>query len=190
MLDDAPAIRGIINGRLLLGLDLVLETQVVSGNGSGSNLTGILSTAGINIQGVGTDSVADAIFKARTQIVVTGLGRPGAILLHPNDWQAVRLARENAASATLGGYMMGPPSAVGFTTLWGIPVVESQALTENTGLIGDFAQGCTLFDREQAAIRVGTIDDQFVRNMQTILAELRVAFVVWRPTMFTKITGV
>lgn len=190
MLDDAPAIRGIINGRLLLGLDLILETQVVSGNGSGSNLTGILSTAGINIQGIGSDSVQDCIFKARTQIVVNGKGRPGAVLLHPNDWQTIRLARENAATGTLGGYLMGPPSQVGAVTLWGIPVVESQALTENTGLIGDFAQGCSLFDREQAAIRVGTIDDQFVRNMQTILAELRAAFVVWRPTMFTKITGI
>jgi len=39
-------------------------------------------------------------------------------------------------------------------------------------------------------VRVGTIDSQFVRNMQTILAELRAAFVVWRPAMFTKITGI
>ena len=39
-------------------------------------------------------------------------------------------------------------------------------------------------------MRVGTIDDQFVRNMQTILAELRAAFVVWRPTMFTQVTGI
>lgn len=190
MLSDAPAIRGIINGRLLLGLDLVLETQILSGSGSGENLTGILSTAGINIQGKGTDNVLDAIFKARTQIRVTGKGRPSAVVLHPNDWQAVRLSRENVASGTLGAYLMGPPSQVGAVTVWGLPVVESEAITENTGLIGDFGMGCTLYDREQAAIRVGTIDDQFVRNMQTILAELRAAFVVYRPTMFTKITGI
>jgi HK97 family phage major capsid protein len=190
MLSDAPAIRGIINGRLLLGLDLTLETQVLSGNGSGENFTGILSTAGINIQGKGTDNVLDAIFKARTQIRVNGKGRPGAVLLHPNDWQGIRLARENVATGTLGSYLMGPPSQAGAVTVWGLPVVESEAITENTGLIGDFTMGCTLYDREQAAIRVGTIDDQFVRNMQTILAELRAAFVVYRPTMFTKITGI
>lgn len=190
MLADAPAVRGTINGRLLLGLDLTLETQVLSGNGSGENFTGILSTAGINIQGKGTDNALDAIFKARTQIRVNGKGRPNAVLLHPNDWQDIRLARENVATGTLGSYLMGPPSQVGAVTLWGLPVVESEALTQNTGLIGDFTMGCTLFDREQAAIRVGTIDDQFVRNMQTILAELRAAFVVYRPTMFTKITGI
>lgn len=190
MLSDAPAIRGLINGRLLLGLDLVLESQMVTGDGTGENLTGILNTAGINIQGIGTDNALDAIFKARTQIRVNGHARPNAVALHPNDWESIRLTRENVASATLGGYLMGPPSQVGPMTLWGLPVVESEAVTENTGLIGDFAMGCSLFDREQAAIRVGTIDDQFVRNMQTILAELRAAFVVWRPTAFAKVTGI
>lgn len=190
MLADAPAIRGLINGRLMLGLDLELEDQIVTGSGTGEDLTGILNTAGINIQGIGTDNVMDAIFKARTQIRVNGRSRPNAVVLHPNDWQSIRLTRENVASATLGQYLMGPPSQVGATTLWGLPVVESEAETENTGLVGDFAMGCSLFDREMAAIRVGTIDDQFVRNMQTILAELRAAFIVWRPTAFAKVTGI
>lgn len=188
-LSDAPQIRGIINSRLLLGLTLVLESQMLTGDGTGENFTGILN-AGIQVQGLGTDSVQDAIFKARTLVRVTGKAMPSAVVLHPNDWQAVRLARENVASATLGGYLMGPPSATGATTLWGLPVVESEAITENTGLVGDFAMGATLFDREQAAVRVGLINDQFIRNMQTILAELRAAFVVWRPTAFARITGI
>jgi HK97 family phage major capsid protein len=189
MLADAPQIRGIINSRLLLGLTLALETQIMTGGGTGEDFTGILN-AGIQVQGLGSDSVQDAIFKARTLVRVTGKARPTAIVLHPNDWQSVRLARENAASATLGGYLMGPPSMTGATTLWGLPVVESEAITENTGLVGDFSMGCSLFDREQAAVRVGLINDQFIRNMQTILAELRAAFVVWRPTAFARITGI
>ena len=190
MLKDSPAIRGIINGRLLLGLDLIIEDQVLGGDGTGANLTGLLNTGGINIQGLGSDNTLDCMFKARTQVRVNGKGRPGAFVLHPNDWQGIRLARENAATASLGGYLMGAPSATGPTTVWGIPVIESEALTENTGLTGDFQMGCALYDREQSAIRVGTIDDQFIRNMQTILAELRAAFVVFRPNMFTKITGI
>jgi HK97 family phage major capsid protein len=190
MLSDAPAIRGIINSRLLYGLDQELEDQVLSGDGTGENLTGILNTGGINIQGMGSDNAADALFKGRTQVRVNGRGRPNAIVLHPNDWQAIRLMRENAASATLGNYLMGPPSIMGPVTVWGIPVVESDGITENTGLVGDFVMGASLFDREQGSIRVGTIDDQFVRNMQTILAELRAAFVVFRPASFTKVTGI
>lgn len=189
MLSDAPAIRGIINTRLLLGLTLVLEQQILTGGGTGEDFTGILN-ANPNVQGLGADNVLDAIFKGRTKVRVVGRARPTGVVMHPNDWEAVRLARENTASATLGGYLMGPPSAVGATTVWGLPVVESEAMTENTALVGDFAMGCSLFDREQAAIRVGLINDQFTRNMQTILAELRAAFVVWRPTAFTRVTGV
>ena len=59
-----------------------------------------------------------------------------------------------------------------------------------TVVVGDWsAMAATLFDREDAVVRMGYINDQFVRNMQTLLAELRAAFVVWRPTAFCKITG-
>jgi HK97 family phage major capsid protein len=188
-LADAPQIRGIINSRLLLGLQLALETQVVNGDGTGENFLGILN-AGINVQALGTDNVLDAIFKARTLVRVTGKARPSAVVMHPNNWQTARLARENSATGTLGGYLMGPPSMVGANTLWGLPVVESEAIPAGTALVGDFSMGCTLFDREQAVIRIGFVNDQFIRNIQTLLAELRAAFITWRPTAFTKVTGV
>jgi hypothetical protein len=57
-------------------------------------------------------------------------------------------------------------------------------------VVGDFSpMGVNLFDREDATVRTGWINDQFVRNMQTLLAELRAALVVWRPTAFCKLTG-
>jgi HK97 family phage major capsid protein len=193
MLSDAPAIRGIVDGRLLLGLTLVMETQVVSGDGTGENFTGLVNAAGINVVGKGLvagENNLDAIFRARNLVRITGHGRPSAILMHPTDFGLIRLARESANSATPGSYLMGPPSQLGATTLWGLPVVESEAVAAGTAVIADWAQGCTLFDREQGAIRVGTVNDQFIRNMQTILAELRAAFVIWRPACFTKVTGI
>jgi HK97 family phage major capsid protein len=189
MLADAPAIRGIIDGRLLFGLQQKLQSQVVSGDGTGENITGILNTAGVGVVSLGTDSRIDALYKGRTQVMWTGYGRPSAYMLNPTDWQSIRLSRESAATATPGTYLFGPPSGTGFPTLWGIPVIEDPNITQGTGLVGDFNQGATLFDREQGAVRVGTVNDQFIRNMQTILAELRVAFVVWRPAVFTKVTG-
>jgi len=189
MLADAPAIRGIIDGRLLFGLQQKLQSQVVSGDGTGENLTGILNTASIGVVGKGTDSQIDALYKGRTLVNWTGLGRASAYALNPTDWQTIRLARESASTATPGSYLFGPPSGLGAPTLWGIPVVEDPNITVGTGLVGDFQQGATLYDREQGAVRVGTVNDQFVRNMQTILAELRVAFVVWRPAVFAKVTG-
>lgn len=191
MMADAPALRGLINARLLLGLDLAMESQIIDGDGAGENLTGILRTAGINIESAGSsNNVMDAIFKGRTQVMVTGLARPTGIVVHPNDWQDIRLSRENVASGTLGGYLMGPPNVAGPLTLWGLPVAEAIGIPQNTALVGDFAQGAMIFDREQGQIRTGLINDQFVRNMQTVLAELRMALIVFRPTAFTKVTGV
>lgn len=196
MLADAPQIRSIIENRLIYGLNQELEDQILSGDGNAPNMLGILS-AGIQTVGLaagatygGQATVVDAAFAAMLQVQVTGLARPNGFVFNPIDWAAVRLSRENAATGTLGGYQWGSPSTAGPETLWGRPVVLAMGMTQNTLLTGDFQLGCQLFDREQAAIKVGTIDDQFVRNMQTILAELRAAFVVYRPTAFARVTGV
>lgn len=188
MLADAPAIRGYINSRLLLGLTLALEAQVISGDGTGENLTGILN-AGISSLARGTNNQTDALFIARTMVRTGGKLRPTAIVMNPVDFQAVRLLRENAATATLGQYLMGPPNTLGPTTVWGLPVVESENIAAGSVLVGAFDQGANIFDREQSAIRVGTVNDQFIRNIQTILAEQRMTMVVYRPTAFVKVTG-
>ena len=191
MLQDAPALRGIIDSRLMTGLSLTLESQIISGDGTGENLLGLLNASGINITGVGAGNDQDAIFRGMTMVRVTGLSQPTAIALHPLDYQTIRLARENVATATAGqgNYIMGPPSQSGPTTLWGLPIVQSLGLPQGTSLTGAFDMDCMIFDREQANLRVGYIDQQFVRNMQSILAELRAAFVVWRGSAFAKITG-
>jgi len=197
MLADTPAIEGIIRARLMLGLNLRLETEVINGDGNSPNLRGILNTTNVQTLGVsagtsigGQATVVDAAYAAMNQVMVTGLANPSGFVFHPNDWAAVRLSRENAATGTLGQYLYGPPSVQGPQVLWGRPVALALGMVENTMLTGDFAMGCMLFDREDAAIRVGTINDQFIRNMQTILAEMRAAFVVFRPTAFARVTGV
>jgi HK97 family phage major capsid protein len=191
MLQDAPALRGIIDSRLMTGLNLTLESQIISGDGTGENLLGLLNVPSINIVGRGTNNDQDALFMGMTAVRVTGLSRPTAIALNPLDYQTIRLARENAATATAGAgsYLMGQPSMPGPTTLWGLPIVQSLGLPQGTGLTGAFDQDCMLFDREEGSIRVGYIDQQFIRNMQSILAELRAAFVVWRGSAFAKVTG-
>lgn len=188
-LADAPAIRSIIDARLLMSLNLTLESLVITGTGT-NTFTGLLNASGINVYGAGSsNNVADAILQGMNQVRVTGLSQPTGVVMHPTDWVELRLLRENTASATLGGYVMGPPSSPGPMTLWGRPVVESLGITQNTALTGDFMQ-CMLFDREDALIRSGYINDQFIKNMVTLLAELRAAFIVWRGAAFSKITGV
>jgi HK97 family phage major capsid protein len=189
MLADAPALRGLIDARLIQGLELTLESQIISGDGTGENFLGILNTPGVNVQARGTNSGVDAIFLGMLQVMVTGLSNPSAIVLNPIDFGNMRLARENSATGTLGGYLMGPPSATGAMTLWGRPVTMSLGLPAGTALTGDFATSAMLWDREEGQVRVGWINDQFIRNIQTLLAELRAAFGVLRGAAFSKVTG-
>lgn len=190
MLADAPAIRGVIDSRLLLGLDLALESQILAGDGTGENLTGVNATSNILTQALGSDTNIDAIFKAMVKVMVSGLLYPNATVVHPLQYQTIRLTRESQATATQGGYLLGPPGMIGTPTLWGNPLVLSLGQASGTIDVADWSsQTMNLFDREQAEVRVGYINDQFIRNMLTVLAELRAAFLVWRPTGICKITG-
>lgn len=189
LLADAPAIRGVINQQLLMGLTQAIEAMVISGDGTGENLLGILQTPGIQTMARGTFNEVDAIFHARTLVRTGSRLAPTGVVMHPVDYEQVRLLRENAASATLGQYLMAPPTVAGVPTVFGMPIVESENIAPNTVLVGNFSQGSQLFDREQSAIRVGLINDQLVRNQQTILAESRLAFVVWRPSAFVAVSA-
>jgi HK97 family phage major capsid protein len=189
LLADAPAIRGVINSQMLMGLTQAVEAQVISGDGNGENLLGILNTPGRQTFSRGAFNEVDAIFHARTLVRTGSKLAPTGVVMHPVDYEQVRLLRENAASATLGQYLMAPPTTAGVPTVFGMAVVESENIVPNTVIVGNFSQGCQIFDREQSAIRVGLINDQLIRNQQTILAEQRLAFVVWRPSAFVEITA-
>lgn len=192
MLSDAPFMEGLIRQQLLTHLQLTLETGILSGNGTPPNPLGLLNNPGILTTGLGAGAGTsiDAIYHAMTAVMVTGLGNPTASVWNPLDFEGIRLAREaTGGTGLLGNYLMGPPNLTGPTTLWGRPTVMSLGMPQHTALTADFQRACMLFDREQAAIRTGTINEQFVRNMQTLLAELRAVFVTFRPLTVARVTG-
>lgn len=190
MLADAPAIRGVIDSRLLLGLDLTLESQMLTGDGTGENLLGVNANTGRLQQALGTDTNIDAIFKGMVLVMVSGLLYPNATVVHPLQYQNIRLTRESQATATQGGYLLGPPGMIGTPTLWGNPLVLSLGQAAGTITIADWSsQTMNLFDREEAQVRMGYINDYFIRNMQVLLAELRAAFLEWRPKGTLTVTG-
>jgi len=186
MLADAPAIRGLINSQLLMGLDQAVSAQVITGDGTGENLTGVLNTGGIQTFGRGAFNAVDAIFHARTLCRTGSKLAPTGVLMAPGDYETMRLLREGVAT---GQYLMGPPNTLGVPTVWGIPIAEDENVPTGTVIVANWSQGSALFDREQSAIRVGLINDQLIRNQQTILAEARLAFAVFRPQAFVRITG-
>ena len=182
-LRDAGQLRTIVEGLLRYGLNLRMENQVVSGDGTGENIRGIVNTSGVLTQAKGTDSVADAIHKAITQVRL-GYVDPNGIGLHPNDWEVVRLSKDGQ-----GQYLLGPPGMAGAEQLWGLPVAVTAAVPDDTGLVGDWRYA-TLWLREAAQILASdSHDDFFVKNLVVILAEIPAAFGVQLPAAFCKVTG-
>jgi len=180
-LSDAAQIRGIIDQELRADLEEELEDQIINGSGVGTDFTGILATAGILAQAWDTDILTTAR-KAITTARVTGRVRPTAWLLNPEDWETIDLL-----TAADGHFYFGGPQRMGVKTLWALPVVESETLTQGTGLLGDWKKA-VLWDREQASIQVSDSHaDFFIRNMVAFLAEMRAAFGVIRPSGFVEV---
>ena len=66
--------------------------------------------------------------------------------------------------------------------MWGLPVAEADAMPAGSFLTGAFGLAAQIFDRMEADVMISTEDqDNFVRNMVTILGEERLALVVRRP---------
>lgn len=184
-LEDVAQVRSYIDGRLAFGVRQRLDLQVYNGDGIAPNLEGILQTNGIQTQAKSTDPTFDAIHKAMTKVRVTGRAFPNAIVLHPNDWEEIRLTR-----TADGIYILGNPAQAGPMTLFGLPVALCDAASAGTGLVGDFQNFCSMYERRGLNIQVGYSGTQFVEGEQTIRADTRVAFVVFRPAAFCTVTGI
>ena len=185
---DAGQVRTLVDNFLRYGLMEEEEDQILNGAGTGENLTGILQTSGIlTVGSAGTD--LDAVVDAIRTVRVTGRRRPTGMVVHPNDWYSTGflLAKDSA-----GNYLIGDPAAGidQVANLWGLRVVVTEAMTENTILVGDFRQA-VIWDREQAAISVSDSHaDFFIRNLLAVLAEERLAFGVLDPQAFCTVTAV
>ncbi|WVX89079.1 major capsid protein [Gordonia phage Hibiscus] len=179
-LADVAQMEGLINDELRADIAEAEENQILNGNGSGENLTGIMNTSGVQTQAFDTDifvSTRKAITKART----IGRVAPNAVLLSPADMETVDLARDEQ-----GRFYGAGPFAMGPRTLWGLPTIESESIVDGTALVGDFSKA-VLWDREETTVTISDSHaDFFIRNLVAVLAEERVAFGVTRPTAFVK----
>lgn len=183
ILDDASQLQSYIDGRLRYGLAFKEEQQILNGDGTGQNLLGIIpqATAYVRPIGVATsaESKIDTLRYAMLQAVLAEYPASGHVL-NPIDWAAIETLKD-----TSGQYIIGNPQGALNPTLWKLPVVETQAIAVNKFLTGAFSMGAQIFDRWASRVEVATEnEDDFVKNLVTILAEERLALAVYRPEAF------
>lgn len=193
MWNDFPMLRDYINNRLRFMIQEREEAQLLSGAGTGSEITGIL-TASIQSQALGADTHADAVHKGITKIRATGHFEPDGAVFHPDDWQQMRLAKDDNNQYYGGGPFSGSYGNGPFSNApryWGLPVVVTTAITSGTGLVGAFKLGAQIWDREGITVdSTNSDEDDFRYNRMAIRVEERLALAIYRLNAFCKITGI
>jgi HK97 family phage major capsid protein len=188
-LADFTELGRIINEELLYDIAKHFEELIMYGSGVGEEFEGIFVNSDVpSCRVVADDTLIDKARRMITDVTVAGYA-PNALLVHPLDWETIILAKGEDLR-----YVWTVVTDGNIQRLWGVPVIESVACQDFQGnatearnmLVGDFLRGATVWDREQANVSTGWINEQYIENKRTILAELRAAFAVRRPKAFCK----
>ena len=171
MLDDVALMRSEIDQELTELINLKIDDQLLNGTGATVNLSGINQTATAWAAGafaltIPTPNVFDVIRTAINQVRVN-LFEPNYIVMHPTD-----VAKMDLAKASDGHYVLPPFISNDGTTVSGIRVVSNTGVIVNNFLVGDFTKYGVRF-KEGLTINVGYENDDFTKNLVTILAEAR-----------------
>ncbi len=182
---DNAALAAYINTRMAYGVNLRVENQLIVGNGTAPNLSGLTNSGNFTAHGYTAASLsALGLLNNRFDLIGKMVGDcaladypADAIVLNTGDWWTMRLAKGSD-----GQYILGAPSLTVPPTLFGLPVVASNAMTADTVLVASLRQAATLHNREGVAVEMFDQDENNAQlNLVTIRAERRLALTVERP---------
>ena len=177
--DDAPALAAYINTKMLYGLQNKVENQIVNGDGSASQIKGLLATGSFtnaSEQLTGAKNLFDLLLLLQG-VAETAAYEPEALVLNPMTWAQLAMEKDSQDR-----YLLGGPGLAANKSVWGIPVVTSSAVPARKFIFGNFSQTVTIYDRQQVAVEMtGTNEDDFTHYLYTIRASRRLALAVEVP---------
>jgi HK97 family phage major capsid protein len=191
-LEDVPQAEAYVNSRLVYMARKRLNTQILQGDGSTPNLEGTENVSNIQTQALGADPIPDALYKLFVKIqddtdgaTSGGDADPSAVFIRPSAWQDVALLR-----TADGIYIWGHPSQTGPRTIWGVPVVTTNAVSSGSAVTGDYAAHSYLAVKRGIDVQVTNSHSTFfIEGKQAIRADMRVCMVHLRPSAFGELTG-
>lgn len=182
ILSDVPRLEAQINDRLVYGLNLVLDKQVLYGDGAGQNFGGLMTDTDVQDAGGATGTAIDHIRHAITMAQLKNYYNINGIVMNPVDWETIETAKGSD-----GHYIWVNVQVGGTTQLWRVPVVVSNSMEAGDFILGDWTMGAALYNREGVTVRTSESHaDLFVRNGVAILAELRAGLGIELPLAFVK----
>ena len=182
---DNAALAAYINRRMVYGVNLRVENQLLVGNGTAPNLNGLLNSGNFTPHGYTAASLTAAGLANNTyDLIGAAMGDAAladypadTVVLNTGDWWKLRLQKD-----TQGRYMMGDPGSSLAPQMFGATVVASNAMPVGQVWVGSLAQAATLWIREGVVVEMSDSDENnFQLNLVTIRAERRLALTVERP---------
>jgi HK97 family phage major capsid protein len=158
----------------MFGLKLVEENQIVNGDGTGQNLSGLLTNSTAYSGSLGGTNI-DQLGRAAEQVALSGF-MPDAFIVSLQDAWSIFQTKSTIQTYILSDVQNSPNPKV-----WGLPLVISQVLPVGTFLAGAFKMAVAIWDRADATIEISREhQDVFVKNLIAILCEERLALTVYR----------
>lgn len=178
------ALGSYIDRRLRHGVQNRLQTQIVNGNGTSPNISGILDAGNYTSLSAATgDNKFDFANKAKYKVVEAEY-EPTVYLINPQDWGEMERLKRGTGDE---GYVGGDGGVISYLqnglqpTLWGLPVIASNAVPQGT-LICLASDAVMMWQRQGVVVEVFEQDgDNVQKNLLTVRAEMRGAFSVFRP---------
>ena len=176
ILADAPAVAAYIDTRMAYGVNAREDLQLLVGDGTGQNISGMTIAANRTaFTPVSGDTALDSLNRAKYQLIGADYAADG-VIMNPADWGAIeRLKTSDAA------YVVGNPFGTIVPMVWGLPVVLSNNMTSGSFQMADFATTYDYLLRSGTVVEIGFINDDFTKNLVTIRGEKRSALATLRP---------
>ena len=193
-LSDHDGLRSTIDSELEYGLQKKEDAKFLYGPGGANDIEGVVPQATVYDKATYGDAVIVAGNDAGTQLIIHVRGAMAqlavadyaatGLVLNPVDWFKMETSQTGD-----GAFRFVNPQNRAAPRIWGLDVVDSNQVNATDFVIGDFAMGAQIYDGQLMGtygiqIETGYINDQFVRNQLSILAEQRVALAVKRPGAF------
>ena len=179
MMDDLSWVIGEINDAAQYDLKLQEETQLLSGDGSENNLTGLFNREIQTMDNKDGLSDADRLSKAALQITTTTNFQADAYVMNPLDFWKLTIAKD-----ANGNYLNLTDGA----KLWNIPTVATAAITEGTALVGAFKSAKVLRKGGLVVKMTDSDTDDFLHFKQKCRVSERLGLQVKYPKAFVKVT--
>lgn len=177
VMDDAPQIASHVDGRMRYGVQYRLDGQILNGNGLGANIGGILKAGNYTVFTPVAASIAVENIRRALTLVKLADYMPTAIMLNPSDCEKIDLDKGSD-----GHFRAADPRTGAPMSLWGLPIVESNAVPAGKFITGALDMALQLWNRQGVTVDLSESDDtNFTSNLVTLRAESRHALTIYRP---------